>query len=369
MYWLAAIFLLTISLISFVYGYFKYAFNYWKSRGVPCAEPSIPFGHMRGAGTKYHLSDIVKRLYDLYKPTGAKICGAYYYWRPVAIILDLEFVKNVLIKDFSNFNERNVYVNEIDDPIGVNLASLNGESWKKLRGKLSPAFSSGKMKFMFSTNVKVGEQFRDSLFKAVSNHSDGIELEMGDWCARFMTDVIGSCAFGIECNSLNDPNSEFRKFSRLVTGNPRHGTLFMNFMKSFKGFGKKLHMKTIRDDVSMFVIDLVRKVIEYRKENHEQRKDFMDILIKLNEKASSDEALTFNEIAAQTLLFFGGGFETSSFALTFCLYELALNQAVQDKARRVIQETFKKFYDELTYDMMMEMPYIDQVIDGEYYSL
>lgn len=59
------------------------------------------------------------------------------------------------------------------------------------------------------------------------------------------------------------------------------------------------------------------------------------------------------------------GFETSSTTLTFCLYELAKHPEIQSKARRIIQDAYKKYNGEFTYEMMIDMPYIDQIIHGE----
>ena len=44
----------------------------------------------------------------------------------------------------------------------------------------------------------------------------GEVIEMKEFAARFTTDVISSCAFGIEANSLKNPNAEFRKYGKKI---------------------------------------------------------------------------------------------------------------------------------------------------------
>lgn len=62
--------------------------------------------------------------------------------------------------------------------------------------------------------------------------------------------------------------------------------------------------------------------------------------------------------------FFTGGLNNSATNLTFCLFELSINPAIQTKARHIILETFEKFNGQFTYEIMMDMPYIDQIIEG-----
>lgn len=349
-----------VTILSILYIYFKFSFNYWKSNGVPYLEPSFPYGNLKGFGVTIHPSIFFQNLYDKFKGS-AQFFGIYFFSEPVPVILDLDLVKNILVKDFDYFTERGIYYNEKDDPLSAHLFSLDGPKWKVLRPKLTSTFTSGKMKFMFPTIVEVGHQLRDCLDKLIKEND---ELEIKEVLARFTTDVIGTCAFGIECNSLKDPNTEFRNMGRKVFGEPRHSQYIIAFKNNFKNVARILGMKTNHDDVSEFFLNAVFDTVKYREQNNVHRNDFMDLLISIKNEQSLDKQLTMNEIAAQAFIFFLAGFETSSTTLTYCLYELALNKDIQTKTRQQIQNAFKKHNGQFTYEMMMDISYIDHVLQG-----
>jgi len=69
------------------------------------------------------------------------------------------------------------------------------------------------MKMMFSALIDVGRQLRDVLHKSSTEE----EADIKDIMARFTTDVIASVAFGVESNSLKNPDVEFRKMGIQLT--------------------------------------------------------------------------------------------------------------------------------------------------------
>lgn len=93
-----SVLLCIVAVLTGFYAYFKYSFGYFQSRGIPCSTPSIPYGHIKGLGKKYHMSEILKKIYDEFKPTDAKVCGVYLFHRPIVMLLDLELIKNVFVK-------------------------------------------------------------------------------------------------------------------------------------------------------------------------------------------------------------------------------------------------------------------------------
>lgn len=138
-------------------------------------------------------------------------------------------------------------------------------------------------------------------------------------------------------------------------------------------------MTLVPKQVSDFFMNVVKDTVEYREKNNIDRKDFMQLLIQLKNKGrlvddenmnnaninEKDNRITIEEIAAQALIFFEAGFETSSTTMTFCLYELAKNKDIQKKLRKEITDVLKKYNGKITYDSLAEMPYLDQTINGK----
>jgi cytochrome P450 family 6 len=67
------------------------------------------------------------------------------------------------------------------------------------------------MKMMFRTLLHCGQEL-GKYFEEPAKAGDNIEVK--EVLTRFTTDVIASCAFGIQCNCLRDPNAELRQWSR-----------------------------------------------------------------------------------------------------------------------------------------------------------
>ena len=103
------------SFSTIVYAYFKHAFGYWKSKQIPYVEPAFPFGNAKGVGRKYHCSEFLKQIYDKHKTSGIKMIGIYLFATSVAIVLDMEMVKNIFNRDFWIFDEKMQYLDEVNE--------------------------------------------------------------------------------------------------------------------------------------------------------------------------------------------------------------------------------------------------------------
>lgn len=353
--------ILIIALASAAVYFIHRHLNYWKERGIPHDKPSLIEGNMQGLLRTRSFGQIYKEMYLKFKSTGP-FAGFHYFIQPAALILDIDLVKNILIKDFSNFTNRGFYCNEKDDPLSGHLFFLEGEKWRSLRKKLSPTFTSGKMKFMYPTMLRVADQFAEVFTEMVEKNSI---VEIKEMLARFTTDIIGHCAFGIKCNSLKDPNAEFRIMGRRSLIERRHNDIITGLVMSMPNLARRLGFRLTTDDVHNFFMRTVRETVQYREQNGIQSNDFFNSLMEIKKYQTNDQlkGLTIEQMAAQAFVFFLAGFETSSTAMGFALYELALNPLVQDKLRQEINDCFAK-HKKFTYECLQDMPYMDQVISG-----
>lgn len=303
---------LVIGVVTVLYLLLRRKMNYWQDRGIPCLEPSLLLGNLDGVGQKVHNNINVQLVYENFK-IGNKVCGYYLLQSPHLIILDLDLIKSILIKDFNNFVDRGMYSNAEEDPLSGHLLAIEGNKWRNLRNKLSPTFTSGKMKMMFPIIQSYSDDLIDLVEQLSTNYPNGFDIK--NICTRFTADVIGSCGFGLECNALKDENSEMLRMGEFFDLRDPWVRLNFFFVNVFPNLAKRLKMKVTPKFIVDFFMPVIKQTYDYRVNNTDvKRNDFMSLLIQImrsgqvkQEDGVGTETMTFNELAAQAFLFFVAG--------------------------------------------------------------
>lgn len=289
-----------IVVILLIYFYFKKKFSFWDKSGFPSIPGKFPMGSVSEMGFSVHASDLLKRFYDQHKGKAPGV-GMYFMTQPAFMPTEPELVKDILVRHFETFHDRGFYYNEKDDPLSGHLFFTSGQKWKDLRAKLSPTFTSGKIKGMFETVSTVCDRMIDFIEPSAGN-SEG--LEMKEILSSFTTEVISSAAFGIETNCLGNPTNEFRTMAKAVFEPPKWETAKALFMNAFQDVSKLLGLSFNTKETTDFFMGVIKNSIHHREANNIQRKDFLQLLIQIK---NSEGGMSFNDIAANSFVFFLAG--------------------------------------------------------------
>ncbi|KAL1494592.1 hypothetical protein ABEB36_010165 [Hypothenemus hampei] len=310
---------------------------------------------------KLNMGDKINKIYSEQTRNGHDYVGLYFFSRKAFLPLDPQLIKDILGKDFQYFSDRGIYYDEVNDPLSAHLFSIAGSKWKNLRAKLTPAYSPVKLKGMFDIILNCGQQMLDVLCEKSETTKD---VEIKEILARYSTDVIGCCAFGLDCNTLKEPEAEFRRMGRRAFTQTIGDVVKMIVIRSFPPLAKLLGIGVFPKNVTNFFRTVVNDTISFREKFNIERPDFMQLLIELkNNGPEPGTALTIDEAAAQAFIFFLAGFETTSTTTSFALFELARDQIIQKKAREEAFRIMTKHQGKITYDSLMELKYLDMIVN------
>lgn len=349
------IILLAVVVVLIVF-YFQNTFTYWERKKIPSyPSPSLITGH-----SKSNFANQIVDMYKYFKNKGLKHGGFYIFHQPIYMPMDLDLLRQIITKDFDHFNEKGLYNNEKDQPINMHLFALGGNRWKKLRVKLTPTFTSGKLKNMFPTMLDCSKPLLKAIEKSTKSKT---VIDIKDVASKFTTDIIGSCAFGIECDSFNDQKSEFHENGKKLLTRSKLGLFKRAMGLSFPKLCRFVGMVQLPRDLEAFYTNITKDTIKLREENNIHRNDFLELLMTMRDKANPEERINLQEIINQSFVFYVAGFETSSSVMTYALLELSRNAEMQDKVRQEITDVLKKYNNEITYDAVHDMKYLGQVID------
>ncbi|XP_003506579.1 cytochrome P450 3A9 [Cricetulus griseus] len=292
-----------------------------------------------------------------------EIWGFYEGRQPVLAIMNPDMIKTVLVKEcYSTFTNRRIF-----GPVGILKKAITlseNEEWKRLRTLLSPTFTSGKLKEMFP----IINQYADLLVRNVRHGAEnGDPITMKDIFGAYSMDVITGTSFGVNVDSLNNPQNPFvQKVKKLLKFNFLDPFFLSVILFPFLiPLFDELKMTVFPNDVINFFKTSVEQMKEKRmQDKKKQRLDFLQLMI--NSQNSKDkeshQGLSDLEIVAQSIFFIFAGYETTSSALSFAMYLLATHPDVQKKLQDKIDVALPNKAP-ATYDALVQMEYLDMVVN------
>jgi cytochrome P450 len=365
-----------------LYLYLDNCNSYWKKQGIPSPKGNIFYGNLIQL-----FKDLIHFDQKFFKELNTNAIGSILMGVPDYVTTDLDFIKQVLIKEFDAFPDRFDFTRSTQAPESLRanfLTIKEGDEWRKVRQRCTPAFTSGKMKKLLPPMNYCAKELCDFLEPFAA---DGKDVPLKDVFSKLTMNVIGRCVFASDFNSLQSDNDvPLLKFSKkifevkLMSPSIMVMLTFPNFCKLYQ---QLTHRAVIQHDVDEFFIKTLTEVMQQRLNDPEAKdkyndavqlllnameekefkigKEDADIISETVEKTAK-QPLTKMEILAQLLIFLAAGYETTATTLHFISYILALKPDVQEKVRDEVNEIFGD-KDEIGYEDITKFQYMNAVIN------
>ncbi|XP_050078000.1 probable cytochrome P450 9f2 [Anopheles maculipalpis] len=367
-------------------------YDYFEKRNIPYVKPVPFFGQVWSFFTQEkHAVDVASEGYYMFPDT--RISGVFMLRTPAYLVHDPILFKEMAIKDFDHFTDHVAEISVEHDPLlARSLFFTRGARWRHHRSGLSPAFTGSKMRNMFALVAKSAGDAMERL--VVFSRGKPFTMELRDLYSKLGNDAMTSISFGVEVDSLTDPDNEFfLKGKRLAKVDGLPG-LKMLMTTILPGLFKFLRLGVLYKDVNEFYQEAVATNIRYREKDYIKRPDFIHLLLQArknqlnNEQSEDDDELqsagfstaethrmerdTSTEklqwrdvdITAAAASFFFGGIESTTTLLCFASYELAVNRDIQARLKIEVDNARQELEDGKTptYEVLQKMKYLDMVV-------
>ncbi|KAG2187289.1 hypothetical protein INT44_004974 [Umbelopsis vinacea] len=216
-----------------------------------------------------------------------------------------------------------------------NIVVLNGGVWKKHRMIANPVFHR-------SMPVKLFGRLCEKMMTRFEMEGDGLEnVDVPMFLQRFTLDVIGLAAFDYDFEALDKPDNEKVENYNILMEGIKNPLFFLfpilekRFLWAFPG-RRRLHRKMdAMDELFYSIIDNKRQTLANKKGLVEDsEKDLLTLMLEANEENDDTQhQLSDLELRDDLAVFFLAGHDTTSNALSFAMYHLAVNPHIQEKAR------------------------------------
>ncbi|CAG9858343.1 unnamed protein product [Phyllotreta striolata] len=351
--------IIAISTIAIViYLYVKHQYSYWKRLGVPQMKPTFPLGNYKFSFPKgLQMGAYTDLYYQEFKKIGAPFGGVYIGLTPHLVITDPDIAKAIFIKDFNYFTDRHMYSTK-HQPISVNLITQKGDEWKAARAKLTSLFTTAKLRSFieFATKCKL------DLVAHVDELADGKQdVDIIKITTLYIADIITMVLFGFHAQNFKCENTDIISLGKGFFNS--FSTAFqiqLLITHCFPKLAAFLRMGNVQKKIEEIGYTFIPKAVEYRIKNNIRGADLLQLIIDSTEPGKK---LPMDEIVAQAFALLAAGLESSSSTSTVILYELAKHKEYQTKVREEIYRVKEKYEGKVTYDSVMELTYLQQILD------
>ncbi|CAG2113708.1 unnamed protein product, partial [Medioppia subpectinata] len=349
--------------------YLRRRFTYWSRKGVP-GPNFIEYEAFTGVHHEYTLEAVKK---------WGRVYGTYTGFQRSIAINEPDLLRDIMVKDF-NIMPDHKHFHVGSSKIGQSLFFMPGDDdWKRVRSILTPVFTSGKLRAMLGHIGGIADKFVERK-----------PVDMRNYVGAFTMDVICACGYGIQADTINNPDHPIVTNAKRVLG--FNGGLSIVLSALTPGLARLLRLEPFDIKAVKYFDGLTKQILNERKVNNKstandkskRRTDFIQLILDseksdkelgyhLGSEGEADNesttggqqlakksvgTLTQDETIAQGLIFFLAGYDTTSASITNALHFLSKHPDCQ---QRLYEEL--RTCDEFTYEKLSQLKYLNAVIN------
>lgn len=310
--------------------------------------------------------------------------GYYIGIRPNIVVKNLEMLKQIMIKQFNCFVDRDeiVFPTMIQRNTSIRAGGLfasKGDQWKRQRKIISKSFNSTNLR---RVSPAIEESCASLVTKFAEFSESGKSFDISDVFGRYTMEVILATGFGHKVDLINGKEDELTKASESVFEAMRKGNAepIVALLSNFPFLWSVLRAVAMRTEnaanyalLEDKVAELVEKRLKDLRQNGEiGHYDLLQLLIEA--KADSDDeedelpairsknTLSDIEVASIATSFLLAGHETARSTLAFIFYLLVVNPAVQEKLIQEIDQFYLRNPGSTLFEAAQSIEYVDMVV-------
>lgn len=274
---------------------------------IPCLPGWPLFGHV--FALRWDRLDLLLRISHSFGDIGAFRFGP----RLVPLLNSPELVRSVLVDQCSEF-EKTETVRALAAPVLGNSVFLSeGEEHRRQRKLLAPLFQQRRV-------LDYAEMMVAATSRLQAAWLEGETINLADEMTRLTLDIISRALFGADVAGEERALGEaltytFRHFADAVTNPIRLPQTWPTPRN------RRAHQALARVNAT------IERMIEERRNNGEERNDFLALLLRTQE-AEAPFSLNTRQVRDEALSLSVAGHETTANALTWCCYLLAQHPEV-----------------------------------------
>ncbi|KZP00662.1 cytochrome-450 hydroxylase [Calocera viscosa TUFC12733] len=261
----------------------------------------------------------------------------------------------------------------ISELIGNGLFSAEGLPHRRQRKVLNPAFSNQNLQALApiftSKAIQICRTWTDIL-----GHADEVCVDVSHWMSRATFDVIGLAGFDYEFNALEgESNPVYVAYREMFQVGLDEGftarSILEVYLPFLKSFWPDQRTKTIKRSHEI-IYGIGRELLKRKKQEVDTApaspqgpKDLLTLMIRSNLSSgiTKDQRISDREMLDEINSFFFAGSDSTSLALSWALYLLAVNPDTQERLRKELTS----LDDDVALGEIDALPFLDKVCKEE----